>query len=135
MRIRKVYQPYGECTLNLNTKNSYDSDLYRENFKNYNYYKQKECLKTWLQWTIIQNFSCYSTLFPFVSSYVQPCLKLDIIVQVFGLIRLFFYNNFQNECLVGLSSRVWIGKLHIFSLVTGLSFKGFCRLYWKKRLL
>jgi hypothetical protein len=101
LRIKKVYEPYGECTLNLNTENSYDSDLYRETFKNYNYYRQKECLNTCLQAVIIKNYSCYSTLFPFISSYVQPCLKLDIIVQVFSFIQFFFFHNYQNECLIG----------------------------------
>ena len=56
-------------------------------FKNYNYYRQKECLNTCLQWIIVKNFSCYSTLFPFVSSYIQPCLTLDAIVQIFGFIQ------------------------------------------------
>jgi hypothetical protein len=101
LRIKKVYEPYGECTLNLNTENSFDSYFYRETFKNYNYYRQKECLNMCLQAVIIQNYSCYSTLFPFISSYVQPCLKLDIIVQVFSFIQFLFFHNYQNECLIG----------------------------------
>jgi hypothetical protein len=101
LRIRKVYEPYGECTFNLKTKNSFDSDLYRFTFENYNYYRQKECLNTCLQAVIIQNYSCYSTLFPFMSSFYKPCLKLDIIVQIFGFIQVFFFHNYQNECLIG----------------------------------
>jgi hypothetical protein len=102
LRIKKVYEPYGECTLNLDTENSYDSDLYRTTFKSYNYYRQKDCLNTCLQETIIKTLGCVSTFFPYNSSLIQPCLKPDEIKIGFELFRN-FTDNFDrsHDCFNG----------------------------------
>jgi len=102
LRIRKVYEPYGECTLNLDSENSYDSALYRTTFKNFEYYRQQDCLNACFQEALVKTLSCFTTLFPYNSSFIQPCLKQYEIKYVFALFRDFFSNkSFIDECLIG----------------------------------
>jgi hypothetical protein len=102
LRIRKVYEPYGECTLNLDTENSYDSDLYRTTFKNFEYYRQQDCLNGCFQEALVKTLGCYTTLFPYNSSLIQPCLKQYEIKYVFALFRDFFSKkSLIDDCLIG----------------------------------
>ena len=80
LRIEKAFKPYGECTANLETVNLFDSEPYRNTFKNYNYYRQKECFNMCLQEAIIKALNCSSTLFPYKSSIIKQCIKREEII-------------------------------------------------------
>jgi hypothetical protein len=98
LRIEKAFKPYGECTANLDRENSFDSETYRNTFKNYDYYRQKECFNICFQEAIIQYLDCFSTLFPYKSSIIKQCTKRKEIISVFQWFR-YYYGNISNKCL------------------------------------
>ena len=90
MRISKVFQPYGECTHDLNEYNSYDSEFYRKTLENYKYYQQKDCLSICLQEHLVQELNCYTTLIRYNSSNINPCTNTKDIIAAIQWIQQFF---------------------------------------------
>ena len=100
LKIQKIYKPFGECTEDLVSRDSYDSDLYRTTFDIYARYRQKDCMNTCAQVQIAHLLNCYSTLLPYYSnSSVQPCLNILDIKKAFVLISQFFFGDSTPDCI------------------------------------
>jgi hypothetical protein len=83
---QQMKKPYSNCDLEDATASSFSSVLYKEVFKAYKSYSQRDCYDLCYQLAVIENCSCYDQNFDSVGDNVAPCLsfaQIDCVYQVY----------------------------------------------------
>ena len=98
-RIRKMQKPYGECTYDLTSVDSYSSELYALTFQIYGHYRQSDCFNTCFQAASIRRLGCYSSFFPYLRNSSTPaCLKGLELFDSLAFYTKFFIGEVAENC-------------------------------------
>lgn len=95
--ISKKAKPYSECTENLNSIDSFDSDLYRAIIQSGKSYKREMCYDLCLQEKIIENCKCQD-LITFSFPNISFCRNLPDIFCDYKEFASFYADNIDEKC-------------------------------------